>query len=100
MAPHHLPFVSGDLAGLLTVVDQQVGDFDGLILPRAEILKNAFVLWPLALHAPQVLHPGVQRSFADLWQTAQIAQQLQPIAFQWRGHELTPNELILAHSGA
>jgi 2-amino-4-hydroxy-6-hydroxymethyldihydropteridine diphosphokinase len=52
------------------------------------------------LHAPQVLHPGVQRSFADLWQTAQIAQQLQPIAFQWRGHELTPSELILAHSGA
>ncbi|MFZ3023375.1 2-amino-4-hydroxy-6-hydroxymethyldihydropteridine diphosphokinase [Pseudomonas sp.] len=79
---------------------QQVGDFDGLILPRAEILKNAFVLWPLALHAPQALHPGVQRSFADLWQSAQIAQQLQPIAFQWRGHELTPNELILAHSGA
>ena len=79
---------------------EQVGDFDGLILPRAEILKNAFVLWPLALHAPQVLHPGVQRSFADLWQTAQIAQQLQPIAFQWCGHELTPSELILAHSGA
>lgn len=79
---------------------EQVGDFDGLILPRAEILKNAFVLWPLALHAPQVLHPGVQRSFADLWQTAHIAQQLQPIAFQWRGHELTPAELILAHSGA
>ena len=71
------------------------GDFDGLILPRAEILKNAFVLWPLALHAPQVLHPGVQRSFADLWQTAQIAQQLQPIAFQWRGHELTPAPLLL-----
>lgn len=79
---------------------QQVGDFDGLILPRAEILKNAFVLWPLALHVPQVLHPGVQRSFADLWQTAQIEQQLKPIAFQWRGHELTPSELILAHSGA
>ena len=79
---------------------EQVGDFDGLILPRAEILKNAFVLWPLALHAPQVLHPGVRRSFADLWKTAQIAQQLQPIAFQWRGHELTPSELILAHSGA
>lgn len=77
---------------------QQVGDFDGLILPRAEILKNAFVLWPLALHASQVLHPGVQRSFADLWQTAQIAQQLQPIAFQWRGHELTPAQLLLDYS--
>ena len=98
-------FHSGDVWGLPLDIDvllygEQVGDFDGLILPRAEILKNAFVLWPLALHAPQVLHPGVQRSFADLWQTAQIAQQLQPIAFQWRGHELTPSELILAHSGA
>ena len=73
---------------------EQVGDFDGLVLPRAEILRNAFVLWPLALHAPEILHPGVGRSFAELWQTAQIAQQLQPIAFQWRGSELTPAELL------
>ena len=28
-----------------------VGNFHGLLLPRAEILKNAFVLWPLALLA-------------------------------------------------
>ena len=41
---------------------QQVGDFDGLILPRAEILKNAFVLWPLALHAPQVSKLGMKSS--------------------------------------
>ena len=79
---------------------QQVGDFDGLILPRAEILRNAFVLWPLSLLVPERLHPGEQRSFAELWQTAQIDQQLRPVAFQWRGRELTPNELILAQSGA
>ena len=30
-----------------------VGNFDGLVLPRAEILKNAFVLWPLSLMAPE-----------------------------------------------
>ena len=72
---------------------EQVGDFDGLILPRAEILKNAFVLWPLALHAPQLQHPGVRRSFAELWQTAQIDQQLWPVAFSWRGAELTPASL-------
>lgn len=69
---------------------EQVGNFDGLILPRAEILKNAFVLWPLALHVPQLLHPGVRRSFAELWQTAQIDQTLWPVAFSWRGAELTP----------
>lgn len=75
---------------------QQVGNFDGLILPREEILKNAFVLWPLALHAPQQRHPSVQRSFAELWQTAQIAQQLWPVAFVWRGEQLTPTALLEA----
>jgi 2-amino-4-hydroxy-6-hydroxymethyldihydropteridine diphosphokinase len=69
---------------------QQVGNFDGLILPRAEILKNAFVLWPLALLAPEVLHPGVQRSFAELWSDAQIDQVLAPVAFTWRDRQLTP----------
>ena len=74
----------------------QVGNFDGLILPRAEILKNAFVLWPLALLAPDSLHLGEQRSFAELWQAARIDQQLWPVAFQWRGVELTPESLRLA----
>ena len=73
-----------------------VGNFDGLILPRAEILRNAFVLWPLALLVPDALHPGEQRSFAELWQAAQIQQQLRPVPFQSRGVELTPAELIQA----
>lgn len=38
--------------------DDLHGTFDGLVLPRAEILKNAFVLWPLSLIAPTLLHPG------------------------------------------
>jgi 2-amino-4-hydroxy-6-hydroxymethyldihydropteridine diphosphokinase len=79
---------------------QQVGNFDGLILPREEILKNAFVLWPLALHAPQMLHPCVQRSFAELWKTAQIAQQLWPVSFIWRTQQLTPPALLQAFAQA
>ncbi|SFP28801.1 2-amino-4-hydroxy-6-hydroxymethyldihydropteridinediphosphokinase [Ectopseudomonas composti] len=77
---------------------EQVGNFNGLILPRAEILKNAFVLWPLALLAPDACHPVDGRSFADLWATTQINQQLWPAAFQWRGTELTPAELLQARS--
>ncbi|MGE8362280.1 2-amino-4-hydroxy-6-hydroxymethyldihydropteridine diphosphokinase [Pseudomonas sp.] len=73
---------------------EQVGNFDGLILPRAEILKNAFVLWPLSLLAPERVHPEAGKPFATLWAEAQIAQQLQPVAFQWRGAELTPAELL------
>ena len=66
-----------------------VGNFDGLVLPRAEILKNAFVLWPLSLIAPEVLHPGVGRSFAALWAEARIDQVLAPVAFSWRDQQLT-----------
>ncbi|MGZ7455762.1 2-amino-4-hydroxy-6-hydroxymethyldihydropteridine diphosphokinase [Pseudomonas sp. Ma2-10] len=71
-----------------------VGNFDGLILPRAEILKNAFVLWPLSLIAPDRVHPGVGKSFAALWREAQIDQVLAPVAFEWRGEQLTPSDLL------
>ncbi|MET1077174.1 MAG: 2-amino-4-hydroxy-6-hydroxymethyldihydropteridine diphosphokinase [Pseudomonas sp.] len=79
---------------------EQVGNFDGLQLPRAEILCNAFVLWPLALLAPETRHPAVERTFADLWGSAQIDQQLWPVAFQWRGSELTPAALQQAYPAA
>jgi 2-amino-4-hydroxy-6-hydroxymethyldihydropteridine diphosphokinase len=76
------------------------GEFDGLVLPRAEVLKNAFVLWPLALLAPDVRHPGAGRDFASLWAEADIDQRLWPVPFQWRGAELTPAALIAAHPAA
>ncbi|MDF3197922.1 2-amino-4-hydroxy-6-hydroxymethyldihydropteridine diphosphokinase [Pseudomonas sp. 1912-s] len=71
-----------------------VGNFDGLILPRAEILKNAFVLWPLSLMAPERVHPEAGKSFAALWQGAQIDQVLAPVAFEWRDQSLTPDALL------
>jgi len=67
-----------------------VGNFDGLILPRAEILKNAFVLWPLSLMAPERLHPVAGQSLGVLWRESQINQVLAPVAFEWRGVQLTP----------
>lgn len=74
--------------------DDLVGNFHGLRLPRPETLKNAFVLWPLALLVPDVMHPGVGRSFAELWRDSVIAQQLWPVPFRWRGKELTPATLL------
>lgn len=70
-----------------------LGNFDGLVLPRTEILRNAFVLWPLALLAPQEVHPLAGQSMAELWGSASIDQQLWPVPFQWRGIELTSVEL-------
>lgn len=71
------------------------GNFDGLILPRAEILKNAFVLWPLSLIAPDKVHPGVGKTLAQMWAGAQIDQVLAPAAFEWRGEQLTPAGMLL-----
>ncbi|MFK3682932.1 2-amino-4-hydroxy-6-hydroxymethyldihydropteridine diphosphokinase [Pseudomonas sp. NPDC088890] len=69
--------------------DDLHGTFDGLVLPRAEILKNAFVLWPLSLIAPTLLHPGAGKRMAQLWQEASIDQVLAPVPFEWRGLQLT-----------
>ena len=70
------------------------GDFEFLTLPRAEILKNAFVLWPLSLMAPNKVHPGVGKTLAQMWAEAQIDQVLAPVAFEWRGVQLTPAEML------
>ena len=37
-------------------------------LPRDEITKNAFVLWPLAEIASDFIHPTVNLSIGELWQ--------------------------------
>ncbi|MGE7991266.1 2-amino-4-hydroxy-6-hydroxymethyldihydropteridine diphosphokinase [Pseudomonas sp. NPDC089554] len=70
--------------------DDLNGTFNGLVLPRAEILKNAFVLWPLSLLAPSLVHPGEGKPIAQLWQEANIEQVLAPVPFEWRGLQLTP----------
>ncbi|WPP00358.1 2-amino-4-hydroxy-6-hydroxymethyldihydropteridine diphosphokinase [Pseudomonas sp. HR96] len=72
-----------------------VGNFDGLVLPRAEILRNAFVLWPLSLIAPDDMHHGEGKRFATLWQEAQIDQVLAPVRFEWRGRDLTQSLIRL-----
>ncbi|QDH67950.1 MULTISPECIES: 2-amino-4-hydroxy-6-hydroxymethyldihydropteridine diphosphokinase [Pseudomonas] len=71
-----------------------VGDFDGLILPRAEILKNAFVLWPLSMMAPDRVHPEAGKTMAALWRDARIDQVLAPVGFEWQGQQLTPDSLL------
>lgn len=72
------------------------GEFEGLTLPRAEILRNAFVLWPLALLVGERRHPDNGRSFNELWQEmrGQTSQVLRPVSFSWKGVELTPKTLL------
>lgn len=66
----------------LLLYDDLVIDENGLTLPRGEILKNAFVLWPLAEIAPDMVHPETGTSFAELWAAFDKSKEsLKPIDF-------------------
>jgi len=61
------------------------GVIEGVQLPRAEILRNAFVLRPLADLAPEERHPVCGRRYRELWQEYREDQKLWPVDFRWRG---------------
>lgn len=64
--------------------------FDELVLntpaqiPRDEITKNAFVLWPLAEIAEELKHPIINQSYGQLWNDYDKASQsITQIPFSW-----------------
>jgi 2-amino-4-hydroxy-6-hydroxymethyldihydropteridine diphosphokinase len=66
----------------LLLYDDLVLSENGLTLPRDEILKNAFVLWPLAEIAPDLKHPVVKKTYAELWAGFDRSREhLHPVAF-------------------
>jgi len=74
----------------ILTADDRIGVIDGVSIPRDEILKNAFVLQPLAEIAATALHPQTGLSYDQHWQDFDKAKQkLWPIEFIWRGENIT-----------
>lgn len=60
--------------------------FQHLDVPRAEITRYAFVLWPLVEIAPDVIHPQYHKSIAELWnqfqkQHSTALSTIKPVTF-------------------
>jgi 2-amino-4-hydroxy-6-hydroxymethyldihydropteridine diphosphokinase len=74
------------------------GIHEGIMLPRPEITENAYVLRPLADVAGDLLHPGLNISYARLWEEYnQQRQTLWPIDFQWQGRQLSQADATESH---
>jgi 2-amino-4-hydroxy-6-hydroxymethyldihydropteridine diphosphokinase len=52
----------------LLLYDDLVLNQPGLVLPRDEITRNAFVLCPLAEIAAGLTHPVLKRTYGELWE--------------------------------
>ena len=68
----------------LLLYDDLIINQDKLQIPRDEILLRAFVLWPMAEVAPDLLHPEVNKTYAELWaEFDKEKEKLEPIEFDF-----------------
>lgn len=69
----------------LLIYGDTVGQFGHITLPHDGILKNAYVLMPLAFLSPFDEHPVTKKNFAALWQESreEINQKLWVINTPW-----------------
>lgn len=78
-------FASRTLDIDLLLYDDLVLHEDHLDIPRDEITRNAFVLWPLAEIAPQRKHPQLGTTYAEIWDAFdKESQPLWPVEFKFR----------------
>lgn len=69
----------------ILTVDNLAGEIDGIKLPRNEVLKNAFVLQPLAELADDMIHPLTDKTIGQHWQEFdKTSQDLWPVKFDWQ----------------
>lgn len=63
----------------------RVSDEPGLVLPRPDLVRRAYMLGPAAELAPDTVHPTLGRTLADLWREfARHEHLLVPVNLGWQ----------------
>lgn len=57
-----------------------VGDVDGVQLPHRDVLRRAYVLQPLALIAPELVHPQTKMTMEVLWRDFSGSRKLRAVS--------------------
>ncbi len=69
-----------------------VSDTPGLLFPRPDLLKRAYMLKPMVDLAPDLLHPTARRTMSELWRelTASLQHDLTPVTIPRCDHHPPP----------
>ena len=69
----------------------RVCDEPGLVLPRPDLLRRAYMLGPAAEIAPDTVHPTLGRTLAELWREfARHEHPLVPVNLGWQAPGAPP----------
>lgn len=67
------------------VYGDRVTDEPGLVLPRPDLLRRAYMLGPMAELAPDFVHPTLGSTLRELWSAFdRDAHPMQPVELGWR----------------
>jgi 2-amino-4-hydroxy-6-hydroxymethyldihydropteridine diphosphokinase len=62
-----------------------VTDEPGLVLPRPDLVRRAYMLGPMAELAPDLVHPTSGSTMRELWESFdRNAHQMRPVDLGWR----------------
>jgi len=66
-------------------------DEPGLVLPRPDLVRRAYMLGPAAEIAPDTVHPTLHVTLAELWRNfEQGGHPLEPVELDWRAEARAP----------
>jgi 2-amino-4-hydroxy-6-hydroxymethyldihydropteridine diphosphokinase len=61
-----------------------VADEPGLVLPRPDLVRRAYMLGPMAELAPDLVHPTLGATMRELWHAFdRQAHAMQPVDIGW-----------------